>query len=233
MLVGLIGNPPCYSGCLELRTVTLDSAITFIGNSAFAASGLTSIRLLQNVTTLGTGVFQNCSNLTAVDMQQSSITVIPTDSFASCTRLATLQFPAAAGLTTIGTRAFASCSTLGTTITLPSTIERISNEAFDQCTGLVAVQSTSTVLISVGPFAFRGCRRLANVISIQLDVALSPQSFPSCLGVGLGLAPGSARPTVLTCVPCITTGNALTLPDGVVSITSQAFAGCTEIRQVG
>lgn len=50
-----------FTGCQGLKTVTLPSGLTTIGNSAFAVSGLTSITIPDSVTTIGANAFNFCS----------------------------------------------------------------------------------------------------------------------------------------------------------------------------
>ncbi len=55
-----------FRNCPSLKNVTIPQSVTTIGNYAFMSSGLTSICLGSNLTSIGTYGFQMCNNLTDV-----------------------------------------------------------------------------------------------------------------------------------------------------------------------
>jgi hypothetical protein len=65
-------NMPWYSYRTGIKTVSIGSGVTSIGNSAFeACSGLTAVSIPSSVTSIGDYAFSGCSGLTAVTIPSS------------------------------------------------------------------------------------------------------------------------------------------------------------------
>ena len=114
----------CYSSgnCLiNMKTKTL---VEGSDNSVIPTDG--------SVTSIGTGAFNGCSNLTSI--------TIPV------------------GVKSIGDCAFYNCRSL-TSITIPDSVTSIGDSAFYGCSGLTSLTIPHSV-ISIGDRAFRGCRDL-------------------------------------------------------------------------
>ncbi|MCL2086426.1 MAG: leucine-rich repeat protein [Oscillospiraceae bacterium] len=145
-----IGNMAFYN-CTELMSVTLGNAVESIGRGAFSntawhynqPNGLvyagnwvieykgtispnTSITLLNDTRGVADSAFQNQSNLTAIAIPDSVIS--------------------------IGYSAFSGCTAL-TEITIPDSVTSIGNAAFANCAGLTSV-TIGTGVISIGTAAF-------------------------------------------------------------------------------
>ncbi|MBR4440783.1 MAG: leucine-rich repeat domain-containing protein [Bacteroidales bacterium] len=52
-----------FGACPSLESVTLPKSLKYIGQYAFAASGISSITIPKNVTTVGKSAFSMCTNL--------------------------------------------------------------------------------------------------------------------------------------------------------------------------
>lgn len=65
-----ISNHTFY-GCDSLKTVKLPDSLKTIGRGAFADSELTYIKIPESVTSIDSTAFQNCPNLTAIDVEFS------------------------------------------------------------------------------------------------------------------------------------------------------------------
>lgn len=109
--------------------------VSGIGENAFSSSGITSVTIPGNLTSIGSGAFNGCSNL-------SSITI-------------------PANVTNIGASAFDGCTSL-TSITLPSSITSIGETTFYDCANLTNVIIAASVT-NIGNLAFVGCNRLSVV----------------------------------------------------------------------
>ena len=67
-----LDNVPWYSLRTEIKTVTVESGVTSIGNNAFSGcQNLTSVELPDGITSIGYGVFYGCSSLTDVNIPDS------------------------------------------------------------------------------------------------------------------------------------------------------------------
>lgn len=91
-----------------------------IGNRAFENSGLTSINIPNNITSLGEQAFSQCPNLVSVTFEEN------------------INFP------TLGTSAFSSCTSLNS-IKIPDSVTSISDYAFYNCTQLSDLEFEGTV----------------------------------------------------------------------------------------
>ena len=60
-----------FRDCPKLKSVTLPSKLTTIGNDAFNASGLTSVTIPASVMTIGNDAFQNCNSMTNIRIENS------------------------------------------------------------------------------------------------------------------------------------------------------------------
>ena len=96
---------------------------------------MTSVTIPNSVTSIGEGVFYNCSGLTSVTIPNS--------------------------VTSIGDEAFLDCIGL-TSVTIPNSVTSIGAYAFKDCTGLTSVTIPNSVT-SIGDLAFANCQKIENV----------------------------------------------------------------------
>ena len=100
-----------FENCSALRTLELPPSIAEIQNSVFSKSGLVEIKLPDHLTTLGEGIFYECTSLERVELP-ASLETIPSGLFCGCTALQEVEIPEA--VTHIGLHAFAYCDALET-----------------------------------------------------------------------------------------------------------------------
>jgi len=119
-VVGLIASKMGKSVCLidkggnEIKEYIIPEEVTSIGSSAFHnCSGLTSITIPNSVTTIGSSAFSGCSGLTSITIP-NSVTTIGSSAFSGCSGLTSITIPNS--VTTIGGSAFSGCSGLSITI---------------------------------------------------------------------------------------------------------------------
>ena len=115
-----IGNC-AFIYCMSLRSITIPKNVTEIGDIAFSYSGLTSIKLPDNLKIIREGTFSTCYELTSVIIPEG-ITEIQQFAFSRCTSLISVALPST--ITTIGAYAFNDCTAL-TTITIPELVKNI------------------------------------------------------------------------------------------------------------
>ena len=100
-----------FSRCTSLESITLPNSVGTIGSGAFwGCSSLKSITLPNSVSTIESGAFWDCTSLTLINLKDTGITEILSDTFAGCTSLATVILPSK--LTSIGYGAFQECTGL-------------------------------------------------------------------------------------------------------------------------
>lgn len=92
-----IGTDGQYAGgpfqhCKSLKTITLPDSVEFIGNTAFAQSGLTEITLPANCKTLWNAAFGYCDDLAKITWNDELKTV-NSNAFAKCNSLQEVTIP--------------------------------------------------------------------------------------------------------------------------------------------
>lgn len=177
-----IGKAAFYN-CINLYAVKnfeKTQVTKILSETFYNCTQLYSIKLPQNLTTIGRSAFENC-RLTNLALP-NKLAIIEDYAFASCWYMTIDKLPDS--LTTIGENAFDNCHSI-TKINIPSSIERIEKyaffaclnlqeltlndglkyideRAFCNCTSLESVSIPSTVL-SVGKEAFWLCSALTHV----------------------------------------------------------------------
>lgn len=102
--------PHIFSGCSNIRTVTLPESLQAIGSWAFySCINLRSIRIPGNNTFIGECAFRNCARLTNVVLEEG-VTSIDHVAFASCGALKKLTLPDS--IKTLGYAVFTHCKKL-------------------------------------------------------------------------------------------------------------------------
>lgn len=118
-----------FSGYTNISDVELPVSLNKIGVGAFSGSSVITVDFPDNVTSIDSSAFQNCSGLTSVTFSNS--------------------------LATIGASAFTQCSGL-TTLTIPSSVTSIGASAFENCNGLTRIDMLSTTPPTLGENVFGG-----------------------------------------------------------------------------
>ncbi len=169
-------NNPIYDsrdGCnaiIETATNTLivgckntfiPSSVTTIGPGSFCGSGLTSFTIPNNVTSIESYAFYNCTSLNSVTIP-NSVTTIGNYAFHGCTSLSSITIPNS--VTTINHGIFYNCTGL-TSITIPNNVTTIQKAAFYNCTGLTSITIPNRVT-TIDDWVFYNC---SNLIDIYYD----------------------------------------------------------------
>ena len=149
----------CFYNCQKLKSVTIPTNLEYIGQLAFAGTGLTSVTVPDSVSFMEQGVFRDCTSLTSAKLKVmnnaercfcnctalKSITLsdgtthIP-DYFATgCSTLTTINFPES--LTYIGCYPFRSASIGKLEWHLSNNVTTIKNEAFYQTSGKIYIDN--------------------------------------------------------------------------------------------
>ena len=224
-----------FNSASYLRSVTLPSTLTSIGNNAFIYSGITSITIPDSVTTIGANAFAGCGSLQSVQIgtSQSNLTVISSGCFQNCTALKDVTLPA--GLTEVAFYAFRGCSALESLV-LPDSLATIGYEAFAHCTSLETVnypKSLSSIPGNTTTYSsgciFGGCKSLSQ-ITVPEGVTFLPDGvFKSCNYLRSVILPSTL--TKIGNDAFVNSGiTSITIPDSVTTIGSSAFSSCGNLR---
>ena len=121
-----------FLGCSGLTSVIIPDNVTSIGSAAFSYTGLPSITIPNSVTSIGSAAF-------------------------SYTGLPSITIPE--NVTSIGSSAFSHTSL--TSVTIPEGVIIINDATFDGCVGMKSVTLPSG-MVSIGSYAFRNCSSLTD-----------------------------------------------------------------------
>jgi len=137
------------------------------------------------VTSIESGVFQNCTSLTSIivntgnnkyDSRDNCNAIIDTKTnslIAGCKKTIIPN-----SVTSIEDGAFYGCSGL-TSITIPNSVTSIGDYAFDSCSGLTSITIPNSVT-SIGKQAFYNCVRLTSVTIGNSVSNIGSQAFENC-----------------------------------------------------
>ncbi len=168
-----------YSGDVVIpSSVTYNGTtynVTTIGNYAFQnCTDLTTIDIPNSVTRIGNGAFQNCTDLTSVTIP-NSVTIIAANAFQNCTGLTDVTIPNS--VHTIGVCAFRNTGL--TSLTVPGRVSRIYIGTFDSCMNLKTV-TIETGVSHIKEGAFQDCPTLKKVTLPNTIVEIQGKAFVRC-----------------------------------------------------
>ena len=194
------------------------------------------------ITSIGCGVFRNCSGLTSVTIPDS-VTEIGWSAFYGCTGLTSISIPNS--VTVIGSGAFKGCTGL-TNITIPDNVTKIGVGAFYGCTGLTEITIPDSAT-EFGKYAFALCKNLISVHISDLvawckirygSTDANPLYYANELYLNGKLIEGDlVIPDSLTSIARSAFRNcsgltSVTIPDDVTIIGAGAFANCKNMKRV-
>ncbi len=207
-----------FSGCKNLKKVTIPKSVTSIGNDAFKeCSSLTSISM-PRVTSIGNYAFKDCKMLSSVSMPR--VTYIGSEAF-SGTSLESIKIPTKMETVT----GFSGCDSLKS-VTITSKTTSIGDYAFQNCVNLSAVTIPSSVK-TVGNYAFQGCDLLSSV-SMPKVTSIGDCAFDDC-----DLLSSVSMPKVTSIGDYTfskTSIESIEVPSSLKTITG--FSGCSSLKSV-
>lgn len=156
--------------------VQIGSKVTSIGDGIFEnCTNLASVTIPGSVTNIGEGTFENCTNLTFVTIP-NSVTSIRNDVFSGCESLISITIPNS--VTSIGSGAFYGCESLKS-ITIPNGVQLINHQTFNGCTNLSSVTIPNSVTTISGA-AFANCESLKSITIPESVETIATWAFIDC-----------------------------------------------------
>lgn len=174
-----------------LAAINMPSALEYLGKRAFyGCDKLTFWRAgnCSKLTEIGERAFYGCSLLATVQFP-ANLKVIGKMAFAWCRILGDEQFALPSGLTTISDGAFMFCNHMGRAneINIPKNVTYIGSYAFLCCGGIGSGENDGlsftpggTAPLSIGSYAFAGCRQLKNLKLDNRVTNIHEGAFAAC-----------------------------------------------------
>lgn len=221
----------------SLKSVTIAGGNILYG-AFYNCSGLTSITILDGVTSIGRRAFYNCTGLTSVTIG-NGVTSIGYEAFSSCTGLTSIT-GSATNVSTVATQAKPTSFTVNIT-----SGTSIGSDAFFNCKGLKSVTMGNSVT-DIHTFAFEGCEELTSITIPNSVTSISKDAFRVCLklqNIYITDIGAFCNISGLDNLMWVSSSNkklyinnelatSITIPNGVTAIQSFAFSGCSSLTSV-
>ena len=188
---------------------------------------ISAVKILNGVTTIGRGAFDECAKLTNISISE---TVISIENFAfwGCAGLTSIHIPHS--VISIGNEAFKHCTGL-TSISIPDNVTSIGNFAFADCAGLTDIHIPKSV-ISIGDSAFRGCSKLTDIDISDSVTSIEYSTFRDCTRLISVSVPDKVtyigKRAFENCAELVS----IRIPDSVTYIGDFAFRDCGKLKSV-
>ena len=191
-----------FNRCYSLKSVSIPSSVTKIGDWGFSATRLVSVIIPNSVRTIGKYAFSVCDELTSITIPES-VTYIGNDAFASCRSLKSVSLPNT--ISNIGFFDF--CSSL-TSIIIPNSVTNIDANAFNRCVSLTSVVIPNSVA-EIGYRSFSNCVKLPSITIPNSVKKIDIEAFIGCSSF-----------------------TSITIPKSVTEIGESAFSSCLSLKQI-
>ena len=175
-----------FGSCTMLKQITLPDTLTTIGWRAFASSGLTSLTIPANVTSLGDSFITDCSALTSLYVAEGNPNYEIVDGLLYDIPAQTLRYalPDVSGDVVIrdGTVRIAGDvfkEHAITSVQLPDSLQKIGNSAFQSCKELKEITFPEG-LTTIDDLAFYYCTQLENTVLPENLKFLGNSAFYAC-----------------------------------------------------
>ena len=241
-----------FWGCESLTNVNIPEGVISIGMSAFSGcNALTNVSIPASVMSIGDYAFYDCIALTSMSIPKG-VTSIGDAVFRGCNSLTNVSIPAS--VTSIGDYAFYDCIAL-TSMSIPEGVTRIGHATFDGCSALASVNIPKGVT-SIEYDAFYGCSVLTSVTLPENITRIDSSSFMSTTRCYVRFETDTAKALSksghnfwvsdlayryeysgdslmgLSVTDCDAQITAVVIPEGVTSIGSDAFSGCSALTNI-
>ncbi|MBR5806938.1 MAG: leucine-rich repeat protein [Oscillospiraceae bacterium] len=192
-----------FSGCTNLKSITLPENVNIIGDYAFdGCTALISINIPDSVESIGDGAFRNCTSLSTISLPDS-VSSLGSHAFYS-SGIVNIELPA--NLTEIKAYTFYECNF--TSIDIPDTVVKIDSYAFYGCDQIGTMELPSN-LQYVGNHAFKNCYKMATGELPETITHIGDHGFDDC------------RVMVIT-----------KLPEGLTALNQYVFRGCHAFTEI-
>ena len=176
-----------FSGCTDIRMVSIPMSVTTIGSYAFyGCVGINDpVVIEENVTSVGLSAFYGCTQLPAVVFKARRCEFmggsLGAAVFSNCNRLK--KVTVAEGVTRIPDYAFSSVDAIDNALSLPSSLEYIGDYAFSFCSKLPGSINIPNHVTTIGECAFNQCHSITELTIGSSVKKIGGRAFNKCIGL--------------------------------------------------
>ena len=226
-----------FTGCVRLNSINFPNSLTTIGYRAFYNTGLQSVYLGKNITSIGGCVFSYCPVLRSIqvdaenqkyDSRNNCNAIIETSSNKLMFGCAISVIPDS--VTSIGDYAFSYCYGINS-FNIPNNVTSIGNDAFSYCVYLNKITIPGSVL-SIGEGAFDHCSSLTDITIEEGVQIVNEYAFTECVELLSLTLPSTVTTLGKGAVyGCVKLTN-INLPIGITVISEELFGNCSSLTNV-
>ena len=256
-----------FSGCSNLKTINFEKGITTIPESLFEGTekgfdwyldGLEEIDIPETVTTIGSGAFYNCKNLTTVTGMKN-VTEIGWSAFGGCNKLVNINLPSK--LRKLSGLTFMNCKNI-TEITIPKTLTDCGYGIFSGCSNLKTINFEKGISVipsnlfrgaeeygyswfdgleeidipetvtTIGMKAFENCKNLTTVTGMKNVTEIGDNAFYNCSNLKEITIPDTVENMGTSIFYGCTSLKSVVLPNKRVNITDSTFYNCSSLESI-
>lgn len=154
-----------FSGCKNLKNITIGEGITAIGDSAFAGTAVENIVLPSTLTTIGSKAFEECEELKEIILNDG-LTTISGFAFSQTKNLSEISIPDSVKY--IGSECFAYSGIENAKLPENNDYTAVSGKIFVGCKKLKSVKLPDNIN-AISNYAFNGCTSLQHINLEKID----------------------------------------------------------------
>ena len=222
-----------FANCSQLSTIKFGKNLRSIGTEAFTGVAIDTLILPEGIDSISSNAFSSCANLKVVSIP-SSLQYAPAGSggesvFAGCSSIDSIYWNAHKCPNNV----FHSSDTYSSSIRSIEFGDSIQFIPANFCEGFTELSTIvyPSTLRSIGESAFSGCAKLSSLLVLDSIVTIDAYAFANCSqlsNIKLGNSLRSIGIEAFTGVAIDT----LILPEGIDSISSNAFSSCANLKVV-
>lgn len=225
-----------FHNCTKLADINIanQTALTSIGYQAFMNTGFTTMTLPNQITEMGSQIFQDCKLLESVNVP-TGIDYVPYDYCEGCPMLKSVTMHD--GIRTIHYDAFWGCKSLKA-IDLNDQITSIENTAFRDCDSLASF-STKTQTIALPPAltfigynAFLNAKAITGTMTVPASVTKIEDNVFNGTGITAAILPDSLTNLGTGVFANTSNLSSVTLPSVIKRIPNYTFQRAAALKHI-
>lgn len=225
-------NPNKYQGSVIIpESISYDGTDYMVNSIGFGAFNncreLTSVDIPNSIKSIGISAFNYCLNLESVNIP-NNVTNIGNSAFSYCKKLSSVIIPNS--VTSLGEDSFRECSSL-TKVSIGNGVTKIESYTFGSCTALISVDIPNSVK-TISSSAFNCCKSLASLVIPNSVTSIGDYAFNFCTALTSIIIPDSITYISSGMFAHCSGLSSVTIPNSVTHISNSAFEGCSGLSTI-